>query len=302
MPKQVTLSPNIKSPLRYPGGKSRAIKQIAEYLPKTFTEFREPFVGGGSVFLYIRRQFPDVTVWINDLNPELYRFWFQAQANLEELVERVREVKANRSCGSELFEELRAIDTTTLTDMERAVRFFVLNRISFSGTVEAGGYSEKAFHARFTLSSIDRLAQLKPLLSGVRITCLDYEEVIQSPAHCPEKTFLFLDPPYFSATESRLYGKNGVLHTSFDHQRFADVMERCPLPYLITYDDCLEVRANFAFAQQYEWELQYGMNNYMQGKAEKGKELFIANYEVCQKTSAINHPPEPATQLTLGME
>ncbi|MFM6152235.1 MAG: DNA adenine methylase, partial [Sphaerospermopsis kisseleviana] len=45
----------IKSPLRYPGGKSRAIKQIAQHLPTQFTEFREPLVGGGSVFIYLKQ-------------------------------------------------------------------------------------------------------------------------------------------------------------------------------------------------------------------------------------------------------
>ncbi|MFN7658083.1 MAG: DNA adenine methylase, partial [Dolichospermum sp.] len=51
---------NIKSPLRYPGGKSKAIKQISEYLPKKFSELREPFVGGGSVFIYLKQKYPDL--------------------------------------------------------------------------------------------------------------------------------------------------------------------------------------------------------------------------------------------------
>ena len=50
----------IKSPLRYPGGKQRAIAQIANYLPQSFHEFREPFIGGGSVFLYICQTYPDI--------------------------------------------------------------------------------------------------------------------------------------------------------------------------------------------------------------------------------------------------
>ena len=43
----------LKSPLRYPGGKQKAISQIAHYLPPKFKEFREPFVGGGSIFFYV---------------------------------------------------------------------------------------------------------------------------------------------------------------------------------------------------------------------------------------------------------
>ena len=65
----------IKSPLRYPGGKSRAISQIVRYLPLNFSEYREPFVGGGSLFIYLRQKRPDLKIWINDLNYELYCFW-----------------------------------------------------------------------------------------------------------------------------------------------------------------------------------------------------------------------------------
>ena len=50
-----------KSPLRYPGGKSRALKQILPLIPVNMTEFREPFVGGGSVFFAIRSSFGTVS-------------------------------------------------------------------------------------------------------------------------------------------------------------------------------------------------------------------------------------------------
>ena len=163
----------------------------------------------------------------------------------------------------------------SLTQLERAVRFFVLNRISYSGTVESGGYSEKSFHSRFTDSSIERLAMLEKILRGVRITHLDYRDVIQSSA---EKIFIFLDPPYYSATDSRLYGRNGVLHTTFDHDSFAQELSKCQAQWIITYDDSEKIRRNFHFDHQLAWKLQYGMNNYKQSFSEKGNELIITNY------------------------
>jgi len=48
----------VKSPLRYPGGKSRALKHILPIIPK-FDEFREPFLGGGSVFLALKQKYPN---------------------------------------------------------------------------------------------------------------------------------------------------------------------------------------------------------------------------------------------------
>ncbi len=273
----------IKSPLRYPGGKSRAIQLMKFLLPKEFEEYREPFVGGGSFFIYLRQVYPKLKIWINDLNSELYFFWKYAQKDSEKLASEIFKVKSERKNGQELFEELVNKDTKSLSELQRAVRFFVLNRITFSGVVEAGGYSRLAFLGRFTDSSIRRVAKLGKILEGVRITCLDYRELLRNGG---KEVFIFLDPPYFKATKSKLYGKNGILHLNFDHSEFANEMKKCNHSWLITYDDSPEIRKNFNFANIYEWELQYGMNNYKQGKAEKGKELFISNYElsIVQKT------------------
>lgn len=265
----------LKSPLRYPGGKSRAIPKILEQLPESFSELREPFVGGGSVFINIRQKFPVVKVWINDLNYDLYCFWKIAQANTGELAGRITKIKNETKNGRELFDEFRGSLNKNLSDFDRALRFFILNRITFSGTVDSGGYSELAYHSRFTHSSISRLLSLEPLLQNVKITNLDYRDVIQEPGN---NVFVFLDPPYLVATKSRLYGKNGDLHLGFDHKQFADDMKKCQHPWLITYDDSAEIRQNFSYANLYEWELQYGMNNYKQNNAAKGKELFITNY------------------------
>jgi DNA adenine methylase len=266
----------IKSPLRYPGGKSKAIQQIAAHLPENFSEFREPFVGGGSVFIYLKQKHPHLKIWINDLNRELYLFWKTAKSHLPQLVTEIRRIKDKYTDGKILFQELTTVDTKTLSNFERAVRFFVLNRITFSGTVESGGFSQQAFHKRFTYSSIDRLEKLAAILTdNVKITNLDYSELLQAQGN---NVFIFLDPPYFTATKSKLYGKDGDLHISFQHQRFAELLRECHHQWLITYDDSPEIRKNFPDSHLWEWELQYGMNNYKQGSAAKGKELFISNY------------------------
>lgn len=267
----------MKSPLRYPGGKSRAVQQMKFLLPREFDEYREPFVGGGSFFIYLRQKQPNLKIWINDLNPELYYFWKYVQVDSERLAHEVLKVKKGRKDGQDLFNELVNIDIGSLTEFERALRFFVLNRITFSGVVESGGYSKLAFESRFTESSVERLSKMGTIMEDVKITHLDYRELL---VNGDQKVFTFLDPPYFKATKSRLYGKNGVLHTGFNHDEFADEMKNCKHSWLITYDDSPEIRKNFSFAKIYEWELQYGMNNYKQGKAEKGNELFVTNYDL----------------------
>lgn len=266
----------VKSPLRYPGGKSRAIRQIMAHVPATMQEYREPFVGGGSVFLAIKNLFEQRIgrYCINDLNRDLYCFWKASQDSSGKLAAEVQAFKDAYADGRQLWQFLKT-EGNMRSDFERAVRFFILNRITFSGVVDSGGYSQSAFERRFTQSSIDRLAQLGPMLQGVKICWGDYESSLYAEG---KDVFIFLDPPYWSAADSRLYGVGGELHTSFDHERFANNMRRCNHKWLITYDDSPKIRQLFSFACITQWSLQYGMNNYKQGKAERGQELFIKNY------------------------
>jgi len=267
----------IKSPLRYPGGKSKAIKKILPLIPTGYKEFREPFVGGGSVFLTAKQELNISAKYkINDLNYDLYCFWKVAQKNINALVNEIQRIKDTTKDGKELYRQLTNNDKK-LSEFERAVRFFVLNRITFSGTVDSGGYSKQAFEKRFTDSSIDRLLLLSEPLQEVEIYHGDYEKFLFQEG---EDVFIFLDPPYLTQAKSKLYGKNGDLHINFDHKRFTNNMKMCKHKWLITLDDTPEIRQLFDFAYIYEWELQYGMNNYKQDTAKKGKELFISNYKL----------------------
>ncbi|MCL2045569.1 MAG: DNA adenine methylase [Oscillospiraceae bacterium] len=279
------MSSNIKSVLRYPGGKTRAIKLINPLIPRDYIEFREPFVGGGSVFIdAIQTINPSAKYIINDLNFDLYCFWKYLKEDANSLYQSVLSIKESGTEGRKLFTDYTQNDN--YTEFERAVRFFVLNRITFSGTVDSGGYSEGAFKGRFTMSSLERLLQLAPILSDVEICNKDYSELLFDEG---DNVFIFLDPPYYSQSKSRLYGRRGNLHTGFDHQRFADDMRLCKHNWLITLDDCEENRELFKFANIYSWELQYGMNNYKSETAAKGKELFISNYDLSDVLKTTNH-------------
>jgi len=263
----------IKSPLRYPGGKSRAIKKIMPLIPD-FEEFREPFVGGGSVFIALKQRFPNRQFWINDLYQNLYTFWKMSQAHLTEVVQQVKIWKSEFDDGKELFKYLNE-NNANFNELKMASAFFVYNRITFSGTTEAGGFSKQAFDKRFTGSSIQRLELLQEILiDNIQITNSDYQEVIDEKG---KNVFLFLDPPYYSATSSALYGKNGKLHTQFDHERLAKVLENCPHRWLMTYDDSEYIRNLYHFAKIQSWDLTYGMRNITVTSDQLGKELFISN-------------------------
>lgn len=263
----------IKSPLRYPGGKSRSVDLISSIIP-TFDEFREPFLGGGSIFIYTKQRFPNKKYWINDLYFELFKFWEMSQKDVDALIDKVYEWRNQFPIGKELHKFLNE-NMNTFNDLERGAAFFIYNRITFSGTSLSGGFSESAFTGRFTNSSIQRLNQFAKVINGSKITNFDYEELVKREG---ENVFIFLDPPYYSATKSALYGKNGNMHKLFDHVQFAENMKNCKHKWLITYDDCEYIRKLFSFANIIPWELMYGMRNVKSGSDQIGKELFISNY------------------------
>jgi len=277
----------IKSPLRYPGGKSKAIKKLSEFTDIAFKEYREPFVGGGSLFIYLKQCFPDRQFWINDLNTDVYCFWKAAQENLAEMLTLIKNFKTEKD-GKALYQKLLTVDLDKLSLIERGARFFVLNRITFSGTTESGGYSERAFQGRFTDSSIDRVAALSKILDkNVKITNLDYSKLlkvneagenaeIEVQPQC--QILIYLDPPYYSATHSRLYGKKGNLHSGFDHQRFSEEIKACKMNWFISYDNSKFVRELFSFAKQHTWQLQYGMNNPNKDSCSMGEELIVSGF------------------------
>lgn len=262
----------VKTPLRYPGGKSRAIDSIAPLVPD-FKEYREPFIGGGSVYFYIRQRYPDRSYWINDLLFELYNFWIICRDDPDSIVDNALEWTKKFSNGKELFKYLKT-NMCYFGEKEKASIYFILNRIAFSGCTLVGGFSEHSYETGLTKENIIELKDVGNILKGTKITNYDYQKVVDVGG---EDVFIFLDPPYYSATESGLYGKTDKwrnLHKSFDHLRFAEVMKKCKHKFLITYDDSEFIRKLFSWATIIPWNLTYGMRQY----DSVGKELFISNY------------------------
>jgi DNA adenine methylase len=266
----------VRSPLRYPGGKQKAIAKIALFLPSSATEYREPLAGGASVYFYARSINLAKKYWINDAFKELVSFWqivqnsYKCSALIDDLT------KLRKACPSA--RQLRAYyekakEEVPTDPYRQALLFFFFNRVSFSGTTRSGGFSNAASLLRFTNSSIARLTSMPTALSDAKITNIDFEEVINTSG---TDVFMFIDPPYYTAR--KLYGHKGNLHL-FDHLRLANALKNTKHKFLITYDDCPEIRQLYKWAEIRDWRLQYGMNNCnIKRESKMGAELFISNY------------------------
>ena len=141
---------SLKTPLRYPGGKSRACTKMDQYFPdlRNYTEFCEPFLGGGSVALHVTKKYPHLKITVNDLYEPLINFWVQLQTFGDELTEKISNYKSTHpdpETAKELFlESKEAINNKSLDCIERAVAFYIVNKCSFSGLTEASSFSKQA--------------------------------------------------------------------------------------------------------------------------------------------------------------
>jgi len=260
-----------RSPLRYPGGKTRACKilnQIFEeqFSTKTYTTLLSPFFGGGSFEFFLQNKY-GFEIHANDKFIPLYQFWFQAKENNEALCERLHTF---RPVGKEQFLEYRK-DIIDLDDaFLQAVYYFVINRCSFSGATLSGGFSEQSAEKRFTLSSIDRVGKLD--LAHVTFHNLDFSEFIPiSLDQCEGRPFIFLDPPYYLEKGSKLYGNKGDLHENFDHQGLYEQLKSLKgVDWMMTYNDCEYIRELYDGYTILEVDWKYGMN-----KTKKSSEIVV---------------------------
>ncbi len=299
----------IRSPLRYPGGKSFRVKQLREYMPE-FTEYREPFVGGGSVFFYLKHHHPDRTYWINDSFYPLCNFWIQLRQNAEairDIVLRwyallndenvrnsssVHPIPSRFNDGKALFYDLRR-NFKRLPETGRAAALYFLNRSSFSGLTFSGSYSQEAYKGRFLPSGFDNLLKVGAVLEGVSITQNSYD----SPIH-PLLTdtilsgqgndvFIFLDPPYFKVSRNDMYGRNGSHNKSFDHERFAELLKKCPHKWMLTIDDHPDAYRLFGWANVHAVSVAYPLNAKSCKTLKKTTELLITNYPVAVEKQGL---------------
>jgi DNA adenine methylase len=265
-----------KTYLRYPGGKSKALKYIDHYLPTQFDEYRETMVGGGSMFLYMKEKYPDRKFWINDIYTNLFLFWKNAKENNDELVESLLKLKSNttiETCKAK-FQEIKS-SISIQDEFTRAVYFYYLNKCSFSGLTESGTCSPQAWVQNFSRSSIESLEDLKYILMDVKITNLDYNDLLSEGG---DGVFLYLDPPYDIGAANMLYGRNGETHRSFDHVKFSNDVRNIKHKIMISYNDSTLLRNRYSDLNVETIEFKYTMR-LMEKNAPKRTELLVMNYE-----------------------
>jgi len=289
---------SINSPFRYAGGKFYARKLILAHVPE-HTTYIEPFAGGGSIFFAkekvqlnqlndIDQELINVLSAIRDFPHELINFLKRRLVRDSRIPQKLTK---NVLLGDPMpaTKDLHHFFKFTFkprTDVERAGRWFYLNRTSYSGIMNNQnmywGYGDK--YSMQPKNWPRNIIRTSKKLQNVNITNLDFEAVIDE---APDGALLFVDPPYFNADQDKFYQHS---FSKSDHYRLNQCLRRNSdrLKLFITYDNTPEIRNLYSWMNEMhdkEWnyciqrtdDQKHGTDK--KGERYKGQELFILNYD-----------------------
>ena len=278
----IMMTKSLKTPLRYPGGKSRALSKLFQFIPdlSRYTEYREPFLGGGSVALEIGKRYPHLKIWVNDLYDPLYNFWREIQDNGEQVQKELKDLKSihcNQDSARCLFQSMKeVINDEEKSNLDRAIAFYIVNKCSFSGLTESSSFSPQASDSNFSMRGIEKLTGYQELIVNWKITNKSYEELFSD----SKEVFTYLDPPY--EIKSNLYGRKGNMHDAFSHDNFAAECDRYAGKQLISYNSSALIKERFKDWIASEFAHTYTMRSvgtYNTDQASR-KELVLYNYTI----------------------
>ena len=268
----------LKTPLRYPGGKSRAVPKLCQWLPENITEYRESFLGGGSMAIEMTKRYPDIPIWVNDLYKPLYNFWLVLRDDGDYLYNQLIQLKQqhpDQGSAKELFLDAKEkVNELDIAYKDKAVAFYIINKCSFSGLTESSSFSPQASDSNFSIRGIENLKYYSKLIKNWKITCLDYSELQSDDSD----VFLYADPPY--NVKDNLYGYKGEMHKGFNHAEFADIMDAHLCNVMISYNNHPDIIHRFEEWYQYDFAHTYTMRStgtYMIDQT-KRRELICLNY------------------------
>lgn len=182
--------------LKWAGGKRQLLDTLIPLVPKDYSVYCEPFVGGGALFFALQPQ----SACINDVNHELIRVYTVIKNDVDALIEQLKQFQNNK----DQFYEIRSWDRnkdkyTHLSDIEKAARIIYLNRTCFNGLFRVNASGE--FNVPFGNYANPNIVN-EPVLraisfyfnnSEIVFNAVDYAEILKN---LPDNAFVYLDPPY----------------------------------------------------------------------------------------------------------
>jgi len=265
---------------RYPGGKSKFQSKIVDALLirslETGLQYREPFFGGGGVglkFLEIWTHVKDV--WINDRDVGIACLWSSVLAYPQLLINEIGTFEPHPDKFYSFKEELLALDRSSswipsdpFDIVDIGFKKLVVHQLSFSGlgTKAGGPLGGKSQESKYKIDCrwspnylIKKIRRFSDMFSDFNVqygycTALDFSVLVQDDTR---KAILYLDPPYFNKG-SELYQYSFTIE---EHEYLAHLLERSSHDWVLSYDDCPEIRKLYSWASIEKINANYTIRN-----------------------------------------
>jgi len=262
VPTKIGRGGSFTSPLRYPGGKGRLGPWLAQLMSKNQIGggwYVEPYAGGAGAAIYLLAQRHVDHIVINDLDPVVYAFWWAILNDSEAFLELLERTPVTMDGWYKQKEVHADPDSFSLTEIGFAT--FFLNRTNRSGILKGGVIGGKQQDGPYSLSArfnkddlIFRIRNVAAMSDRISLFNDDAVHLLSILRHdLPPKSLIYLDPPY--------YHKGGQLYRNHylpeDHKQIANAVMGIDTPWLVTYDNCDEIKELYAGCQSAEFSLHY---------------------------------------------
>ena len=249
-------------PIAYLGGKNRVAKKIIALIPE-HTCYIEPFCGGAQVFFH---KSPSKVELLNDRSQDIFNFLRICQMHHEELLRYLEYCIVSRTW----FELFQKMPPETLTDVQRAARFFFLQKNCYGGLIVRQNFAASVQDgSNYNPSSLPELIRkTHERLKNVQLECLPYQDILRK--YDRPFSFFYLDPPYFNKPFYRFNFEEK------DYVELAECLKKLKGKFLLSLNDTPEIRRTFRNFNIKTLQMTYSS----QRKAGKQyHELLIANYK-----------------------
>lgn len=263
------------TPLRYPGGKSAFapyIKSMLEANDLVGGDYMEPFAGGAGVALDLLFSGYCLNIHINDLDPAIYHFWHAITSDTEAFLKLIIDCPITMEEWSR--QKYVLTHPAEFSALEHGFAAFYLNRTNRSGILKGGVIGGKnqtgnyKLDARFNKAKlIERIEKIANHADWIHVYNFDALELLRRAEFLlPKQSLIYLDPPYYVKGQG-LY-RNFYNHEDHENiQRMLDVIE---IPWVVSYDNCAEIKEIYKDYRQDEYVLDYCAY-----KKIKGSEVMI---------------------------
>lgn len=253
--------PITDTPLRYPGGKTQLAPFVLELMRTNGllqSVYCEPFAGGAGIACRLLLNGTVSEIWINDIDPAIFAFWYSVLNHTEALCERIDNTEVNMD---EWFRQREIQSRRRVGRLDLGFSTLFLNRTNRSGILRGGVIGGKEQNGKYQLdcrfSRVDLVRKIRRIAlyrEQIHLTCMDARTYIQSELRrLPKHSLVNVDPPYYRAGPD-LY-TNSYCHD--DHAALARTVQAMKHPWMLTYDDTPEIRSFYSGLTQYRKELVY---------------------------------------------